>query len=336
MKEGTARKVLSGWSAFRLGMTRPELTVLSVGEFDLVSGKSEWGIVIRDLRTGREHLIIDDREWERIKKTGLPPVGSLIGVDPTIQIASSDVAEDDVQEDDQDGDDRHDKLAALLANRDGAASSIAPVLASDTDFQLAIAAQAMAFVRELRSHIDLSLEAGYAAASEVSVLYLIATMQQAKELDPTGYRLGVSGTSFGSLESYVEEATGGVTGALMASFSSEWNHEDEDEDEDEGDPTEEGQSGAGVRDEVEEAMDIDNMDARIAELDARFSKRLNDYADHRVGMPIDPHSSLARQFALRIRTEVGGTSTAEDAALAAVGALADINPRGHLKALFGR
>jgi len=73
MREGSARKVLSGWSAFRLGMKRPELTVLSVGEFDLVGNKSEWGIVIRDLRTGREHLIVDEREWERIKKNGLPP-----------------------------------------------------------------------------------------------------------------------------------------------------------------------------------------------------------------------------------------------------------------------
>lgn len=312
---------MSGWSAFRLGMRRPELTVLSVGEF-LAAGKSEWGIVIRDLRTGREHLIIDEREWERIKKDGLPPAGSPVGLqadDPAVKSRSTHALEDAVQE----------RPAALHANVDPAASSTAPVLASDTDFQLAIAEQAMAFVRELRTMLDLSLEAGYAAASEASVLYLVAAMQQAVELDPTGYRLGVSGTSFGSLDFYVREATGGVTGALIASFSSEWDQADDGDD----DATED---AAGVRNEVEDAMDVDKMDARIADLDDRFTKRLEDYADYRVKMPIDPRSSLARQFALRIRTEVGGTSTAEDAALTAVGGLADINPRGHLQALFHR
>ena len=301
-------------------MTRPELTVLSVGEFDATGGPSQWGIVIRDLRTGEQHLIVDELEWERIKKQGLPPPGSPIGITSVGGVGltqSMGLEEDDVQEDDA-----QDTRAALLANLDSTAHPTAPALASAEDFQLAIAEQAMAFVRELRAKLDLSLEDGYAAASEASLLYLVATMQQARELDPT-------------LEWYVEEATGGVTGALMASFGSEWNQDDLTDENDDEDAEEEGDEDE-VRNEVEEAMDTDRMDARIDDLSARFTKRLEDYSDFRVKMPIDPHSSLARQFALRIRTEVGGTSAAEDATLGVIATLADINPRGHLKALFRR
>lgn len=69
---------MSGWSAFRLGMTRPELTVLGVGEFERPGG-DDWGILIRDLRTGEERVVFEEAEWERIKKKGLPPVGSSWG-----------------------------------------------------------------------------------------------------------------------------------------------------------------------------------------------------------------------------------------------------------------
>lgn len=318
MRENTARKVLSGWSAFRLGLTRPELTVLSVGEFDLAGGQSEWGIVIQDLRTGHQHLIVDEREWERIKKQGLPSPGSSIGVTQVGGVGSTQSTE--LEEGDEQEDDAEDRREALRANPESSTHSTAPVLASAEDFQLAIAEQAMTFVRRLRAKLDLPLEAGYAAASETSLLYLVATMQQVRELDPT-------------LEWYVEEATGGVTGALMASFGSEWNQDDHEDyiDDEDGDEEED-----DIRNELEQAMDIDTMDARIDDLSARFTKRLADYSDYRVKMPIDRHSSLARQFALRIRTEVGGSSTAEDATLEVISTLADINPRGHLQALFRR
>jgi hypothetical protein len=74
MRERSAKKVGSGWSAFRLGMTRPELSVLGVGEWDRPGG-DDWGVMIRDLRTGEERVVFDEAEWERIKKRGLPPIG---------------------------------------------------------------------------------------------------------------------------------------------------------------------------------------------------------------------------------------------------------------------
>ena len=69
---------MSGWSAFRLGMTRPELTVLGAGEWQRPGG-DDWGLMIRDLRTGIERAVFDEAEWERIKKHGLPPVGQPFG-----------------------------------------------------------------------------------------------------------------------------------------------------------------------------------------------------------------------------------------------------------------
>jgi hypothetical protein len=75
MRERTARKIISGWSAFTFGMKRQELTVLVIGEWDRPSGKADWGVAIRDLRTGYERLVFDEQEWERIKSHGLPPVG---------------------------------------------------------------------------------------------------------------------------------------------------------------------------------------------------------------------------------------------------------------------
>jgi hypothetical protein len=75
MRERMARKIMSGWSAFRLGMTRPELTVIGVGEWDRPTGKADWGVVIRDLRTGEGRLVLSEDEWEAIKRHGLPPIG---------------------------------------------------------------------------------------------------------------------------------------------------------------------------------------------------------------------------------------------------------------------
>jgi hypothetical protein len=75
MRERAARKIMSGWSAFRLGMTRPELTVIGVGEWDRPTGKADWGVVLRDLRTGEGRLVFSENEWESIKRHGLPPVG---------------------------------------------------------------------------------------------------------------------------------------------------------------------------------------------------------------------------------------------------------------------
>ena len=66
---------MSGWSAFTLGMKRPELTVLAIGEWDRPTGGTDWGVAIRDLRTGNERLVFNEQEWERIKRNGLPPVG---------------------------------------------------------------------------------------------------------------------------------------------------------------------------------------------------------------------------------------------------------------------
>jgi len=181
------------------------------------------------------------------------------------------------------------------AANDLATRSTAPALATAGEFQEAITEQAMAFVKHLRNSLDLSLEASYAAASEASLLYPVATMQKVQELDPT-------------LDWYVDEACGGCTGALMAGFDVELGYE----------------------------IDIDEMDARIEELSGRLTKRLGEYANYNVRMPIDPQSGLARQFALRVRAEVGGTPASEDAVLAAIGSLTDINPRGHLKTLFNR
>jgi hypothetical protein len=69
---------MSGWSSFRLGMTRPELSVLGVGEWERPGG-DDWGVMIRDLRTGEERVVFDEAEWEHIKKRGLPPVGTSWG-----------------------------------------------------------------------------------------------------------------------------------------------------------------------------------------------------------------------------------------------------------------
>lgn len=88
MREKTARKIMSGWSAFRLGMTQPELTVLAVGEWDRPIGVSEWGVVIRDLRTGEQRLVFSEEEWERIKRQGLPAVGTEWG-EPISAITAS-------------------------------------------------------------------------------------------------------------------------------------------------------------------------------------------------------------------------------------------------------
>jgi hypothetical protein len=75
MREKAARKITSGWSAFRLGMTRPELTLLAIGEWDRPEAGSEWGVVVRDLRTGNERVVFNEDEWELIKRKGLPAVG---------------------------------------------------------------------------------------------------------------------------------------------------------------------------------------------------------------------------------------------------------------------
>jgi len=91
MHERTARKILSGWSAFRLGMTRPELTVLAVGEWDRPSGGSDWGVVIRDLRIGDQRIVFSEEEWERIKRQGLPPAGTEWGEPLSAGIASREV-----------------------------------------------------------------------------------------------------------------------------------------------------------------------------------------------------------------------------------------------------
>jgi hypothetical protein len=69
---------MSGWSAFWLGARRPELTVLGVGEFERPIG-DDWGVMLRDLRTGLERIVFDEAEWRRIKKYGLPPVGVAFG-----------------------------------------------------------------------------------------------------------------------------------------------------------------------------------------------------------------------------------------------------------------
>lgn len=78
MREQTARKVTSAWSAFRLGMKRPELTLVAVGEWSY-AGRDEWGIVIRDLRTGEERIVFEEAEWKRIQNQGLPPTGTPFG-----------------------------------------------------------------------------------------------------------------------------------------------------------------------------------------------------------------------------------------------------------------
>lgn len=75
MRERAARKIMSGWSAFTLGMTRTELTIIGVGEWDRPTGKADWGVLIRDLRTGEGRLVFSEEEWGRIKREGLPPVG---------------------------------------------------------------------------------------------------------------------------------------------------------------------------------------------------------------------------------------------------------------------
>jgi hypothetical protein len=75
MRERAARKIMSDWSAFMLGMTRAELTVIGVGEWDRPTGKPDWGVLIRDLRTGEGRLVFSEEEWERIKRNGLPQVG---------------------------------------------------------------------------------------------------------------------------------------------------------------------------------------------------------------------------------------------------------------------
>ncbi len=66
---------MSGWSAFRLGMTRPELTVIGVGEWDRPSGLPDWGVLVGDLRTGEGRLVFREDEWESIRHHGLPPIG---------------------------------------------------------------------------------------------------------------------------------------------------------------------------------------------------------------------------------------------------------------------
>jgi hypothetical protein len=75
MRENAARKIMSGWSALRLGMTRPELTVIGIGEWDRPTGNSDWGVIIRDLRTDEGRLVFSEDEWKTINRRGLPPVG---------------------------------------------------------------------------------------------------------------------------------------------------------------------------------------------------------------------------------------------------------------------
>jgi hypothetical protein len=75
LREKAARKIMSGWSAFTLGMRRPELTAIGVGEWDRPTGPPEWGVIIRDLRNGDERVVFGEQEWERIKRQGLPALG---------------------------------------------------------------------------------------------------------------------------------------------------------------------------------------------------------------------------------------------------------------------
>ena len=57
-------------------MTRRELTVIAVAEWDRPTGTAaDWAVLLRDLRNGDVRLVFSEDEWEAIKRQGLPPVG---------------------------------------------------------------------------------------------------------------------------------------------------------------------------------------------------------------------------------------------------------------------
>lgn len=79
MREEVARRILSPTTAMALGLRAPNVTVIAVGEWSRPDGSDDWGVQIRDLRTGEERIVFDEKEWERISRDGLPDVGIPVG-----------------------------------------------------------------------------------------------------------------------------------------------------------------------------------------------------------------------------------------------------------------